>query len=146
MVYKNHTKQQSVIGSVSTGFNFIGPNHRIDIEKMSDPLIPEVSCFVSMARRGGISGMVRDATGVVVVEEKNEKSIDCQRTTSGTITLTDAAKISRVVGRENRSILFNNMEIKFFYDKETNSGVYLAYTDTLIEGVPKSSMSVINFN
>lgn len=144
LAYRHHKTPNETIGSVSTGFNMVGPNHRIDVETMTDPLVPEVTCYVSMSRRGGIMGMMRDTFGITLFEEKNEKSIDCERTKSGPITLTEEAKKTREVARENR-FMFNDMVVRFFYDQKKNTGVYIAYTDTLIIGSPKSSMSVISF-
>ena len=44
------------IGSVDTAFKLIGANHKIVVEAFDDPKIKGVACFLSMARKGGISG------------------------------------------------------------------------------------------
>jgi len=44
------------IGSVDTAFKLLGANHKIVVEAFDDPKIDGVTCFLSMARKGGISG------------------------------------------------------------------------------------------
>ena len=44
------------IGEVTTAIKILGANHRIVIEVFEDPEVEGVSCFVSRARTGGISG------------------------------------------------------------------------------------------
>ena len=43
------------IGSVDTAFKLIGANHKIVVEAFDDPKVKGVTCFLSMARKGGIS-------------------------------------------------------------------------------------------
>lgn len=44
------------IGTVDTAFKFVGANHKIAIEAFDDPKVQGVTCFLSMAKKGGISG------------------------------------------------------------------------------------------
>ena len=44
------------IGSVDTAFELLGANHKIAFEAFDDPKVEGVICFLSMARKGGISG------------------------------------------------------------------------------------------
>jgi hypothetical protein len=46
------------IGSVDTVFKLVGPNHKIVVEAYDDPLVNGVTCHVSRAKTGGISGAV----------------------------------------------------------------------------------------
>lgn len=145
--YSNiRNSKATTIGSVDTGFNLFTPNHKIVTEGFQDDLIPGVTCYISMSKRGGVSGVVRDTIGIQVTEEMNEKSIDCIKTVSTPITPSAEAKKARVMFKESRSFLFNDATVQFMYDGKTNTGVYQLYTDTLIEGVPKSSIAAVNFN
>ena len=45
------------IGAVDTAFKLIGANHKIVVEAFDDPKVKGVTCFLSMARKGGISGV-----------------------------------------------------------------------------------------
>src|SRR3546814_20803535 len=44
------------VGEVSTAFKLLGANHKIVVEAFDDPGVEGVSCFVSRAKPGGISG------------------------------------------------------------------------------------------
>ena len=46
------------IGSVSTVFKLLGPNDRIVIEAFDDPKIDGITCHLSRAKKGGVSGAV----------------------------------------------------------------------------------------
>ena len=44
------------IGYVDTVFKFFGANHKIVIEAFDDPEVKNVTCYLSRAKTGGISG------------------------------------------------------------------------------------------
>ncbi len=127
------------IGRVSTTFKMIGANDKIVIEAFDDPDIPGATCYVSRAKTGGISG----ALGVA--EDKSDASLACRQT--GPIRLT--AKIirgkedGRRVFKKSTSLLFKKLQVVRFYDKKRNVLVYLSYSDKLVEGSPKNSISTI---
>jgi CreA protein len=47
------------------------------------------------------------------------------------------------VFKARRSILFTKLQVVRFLDKKRNTLVYLAYSDKLIEGSPKNSVSAV---
>ena len=61
------------IGEVDTVFKLLGPDHKIVVDAHDDPKVGGVTCYVSRAKTGGISG----ALGVA--EDKSEASIDCKQ-------------------------------------------------------------------
>lgn len=61
------------IGSVDTAFKLIGPDHKIIMEVYDDPKVEGVSCYVSRAKTGGISGSLG------LSEDKAEASIACRQ-------------------------------------------------------------------
>ena len=61
------------LGEVSTVFKLIGPNHKIVVEAYDDPLVEGVTCYVSRAKTGGITGAVGLAT------DKSDASIACRQ-------------------------------------------------------------------
>ena len=65
--------QAEEIGSVSTVWKLVGPNHKIIVEVFDDPDIPNVSCWVSRPKTGGISGAVG------LAEDPSYGSIACRR-------------------------------------------------------------------
>ena len=60
------------IGSVDTVFKFLGSNHKIVIEAFDDPKVSGVTCHLSRAKTGGISGSLG------IAEDIAEASIACR--------------------------------------------------------------------
>jgi len=124
------------IGEVSTVFRFLGKNDRIVIEAYDDPKVKGVSCFVSRARTGGISGTVG------LAEDTADASIAC-RQVSDVLQFTDKLPKQEDVFSERQSILFKRLHIVRVVDPTRNTLVYLTYSDKLIEGSPKNSVTAV---
>jgi CreA protein len=129
------TVKAEKIGEVSTEFILTGPNSKIVIEAFDDPLIPGVTCHVSYPTKGGIKG----ALGLV--EERSEASIACRQT--GPISIPAKLKEGQEVFEKSRSVLFKKLHVVRFHDKKRNVLVYLAFTDKLVDGSPKHSLSSV---
>lgn len=131
--------QAEVIGSVSTKFKWLGPNDKIVVEVFHDEDIPGVACYLSRAKTGGISGAVG------VAEDTSDASIECAQI--GPITLPDSVRSGKSNGDEvfkkRTSLLFKTLQVVRFYDGPRNALVYLTYSDRVIEGSPKSSITVV---
>lgn len=123
------------IGSVTTTFKILGANHRIVIEAFDDPKVEGVSCFVSRARTGGISGSLG------LAEDTSDASINCQQT--GPIRFREELRDGEEVFSQRASIMFKRIQVVRFQDKARNALVYLTYSDKLIEGSPKNSVSAV---
>ncbi len=127
------------IGSVSTKFKFLGPNDKIVIEAFDDPEVKGVTCYLSRAKTGGISGAVG------VAEDTSDASIACRQT--GPITLPDDVRSGRSNGDEvfkkRTSLVFKSVQVVRFYDSARNALVYLTYSDRVIEGSPKNSVTAV---
>lgn len=127
------------IGSVSTKFKILGANDKIVVEAFDDPDIPGATCYLSRAKTGGVSGAVG------VAEDKSDASIACRQI--GPIVLSEKIKSGKEDGAEvfkkSTSLLFKSMQVVRFYDAKRNVLIYLTYSDRIIEGSPKNSISVI---
>lgn len=123
------------VGEVSTAFKLLGANHKIVVEAFDDPDIPGVSCFVSRAKTGGIKGSLG------LAEDTSDASIACRQT--GAITLPEELKEGEQVFRQRTSILFKKIQVVRFFDETRNTLVYLSYSDKLIDGSPKNSLSAV---
>ena len=123
------------IGSVDTTFQWLGPNHKIVIEAFDDPKIAGVTCYVSRSRAGGIKG------GLGLAEDTSDASIACRQV--GPITIREKFKDGEEVFTERRSLLFKKMRVARFLDQPRNTLVYLVYSDKLIEGSPKNSITAV---
>lgn len=124
-----------VIGEVSTVFKVVGPNDKIVIEAFDDPKIDGVTCHLSRAKRGGLSGAVG------LAEDSSDASIACRQV--GPVRFKDEPKDGEEVFTKNTSILFKTMQVVRFFDRKRNTLVYLVYSDKLIEGSPKNSISSV---
>jgi CreA protein len=85
--------------------------------------------------KGGVVG------GLGLAEDTSDASVACRQT--GPITFLKAIKTKEEIWNESTSILFKKIRIVRFYDTVSNSLVYLVYSDKLIEGSPKNSISAI---
>lgn len=127
------------IGSVSYKFKWMGPNDKILVEAFDDPMIPGVTCYLSRAKTGGIKGAVG------LAEDTSDASIACRQT--GPIRLPEEVRNGHLDGEEvfkkRTSLIFKTMQVVRFYDKAREVLVYLTYSDRVIEGSPKNSISAV---
>lgn len=127
------------IGSVSTKFKLVGSNDMIVVEAFDDPLIAGATCHLSRAKTGGMSGSLG------LAEDTSDASIACRQT--GPISLPAKVKSGELNGQEvfkkSTSILFKTLQVVRFYDVKRNTLIYLSYSDKLVDGSPKNSISTI---
>ncbi|HBP89605.1 MAG TPA: CreA family protein [Nitrospirales bacterium] len=123
------------IGSVDTKFNLLGPDHKIVIEAFDDPKIEGVTCHLSRAKTGGLKGMVG------VAEDTSDASIACRQV--GPIRIIDELEEGEKVFHESRSLIFKKLQVVRFFDKKRQTFIYLVYSDRVIEGSPKNSISTV---
>jgi CreA protein len=127
------------IGKVSTTFKILGANDKIVIEAFDDPDINGATCYISRAKTGGISG----ALGVA--EDTSDASIACRQT--GLITLPPEVISGKWDGkrvfRKSTSLLFKKLQVVRFFDKKRQALIYLTYSDKIVDGSPKNSISTI---
>lgn len=123
------------IGSVSTVFKMLGPNDKIVVEAFDDPKVDGVTCYLSRATKGGIKGAVG------IAEDTADASIACRQV--GPIAFKQPFKDGETVFQKDTSLLFKTMQVVRFHDKKRNVLVYLVYSDRIIEGSPKNSISVV---
>ena len=125
------------IGAVGYRFKWLGPNDKIVVEAFDDPDVPGVTCYMSHARTGGIKGAIG------LAEDPGEASVACRKV--GSI---DESKLARLkspheVFSERASLIFKSTQVTRFYDAKRHALVYLVYTDRIIQGSPRNSISVV---
>lgn len=123
------------VGEVTTAFQLLGANHKVVIEAYDDPKVSGVTCYVSRAKAGGISGSLGLAT------DKTEASIACRQV--GPISFKEAVPRQEDVFTEKMSILFKKLHIVRIADPGRKVLVYLTYSDQLIDGSPKNSVTAV---
>lgn len=123
------------IGSVDTKFNMLSPDDTIKVDAFADPKIDGIVCYLSRAHRGGYKG----AMGLA--EDTSDASIDCAQV--GPVTLREPIEAGEKVFRERRSLIFKSLKVIRFCDSANNAVVYLSYSERVIEGSPKNSISAV---
>lgn len=123
------------IGCVTTTWKLIGANHKVCVEAFDDPKIPGVTCHISQARAGGISG------GLGLAEDPSQFSLACRQT--GTITLPEKIPTSETVFAEDTSLFFKETKIVRLWDAKRDTLVYVAISRRIIEGAPANSISTV---
>ena len=128
--------QAEQIGEVSTVFKFVGANHKIVVEAYDDPKINEVTCYVSRAKTGGISGSLG------LAEDKAEASIACRQV--GPVSFQGKPlKEQEEVFSERISLVFKKLRVIRMVDTQRHTLVYLTYSDRVIEGSPQNSVTAV---
>ena len=127
--------ERGTTGSVSTHFRLLGPNDKIVIDAFDDPKVQGVACFISRAETGGLKGQLG------VAEDTSDASIACRQV--GPIKIVGELKEGERVFDEHRSLVFKKLQVVRFFDRKRNTLVYVAYSDRVIEGSPKNSVSAV---
>ena len=68
-------------------------------------------------------------------------SIDCRQT--GPIKVRDELEDGEEVFKQRTSLIFKSMQVVRFFDAKRKVFVYLVYSDRVIEGSPKNSVSAV---
>jgi CreA protein len=123
------------IGCVTTAWKLIGANHRVCVEAFGDPKVPGVTCHVSQARTGGISGSLG------LAEDPSQFSLACRQT--GPIALPANLPKDEVVFSEDTSILFKETRVVRLWDAQHRTLVYVGISRKLVEGAPANSISTV---
>jgi CreA protein len=122
-------------GVVSTKFHLLGPNDKIVIDGFDDPKVHGVACHISRAQTGGLKGAIG------VAEDTSDASIACRQI--GPIEIVGHLEDGERVFDERRSLIFKTLQVVRFFDHQRNVLVYVAYSDRVIEGSPKNSISSV---
>lgn len=120
---------------ITTEWKILGANHKVCVYAFDDPDIPCITCYLSQARTGGISGTVG------LAEDPSEFSIDCRQICPAKLPAKLAKKTK--VFSAGTSVFFKDTEITRIYDEKRGVLVYLAISRKIINGSPKNSLSTV---
>ncbi|MCX5494217.1 CreA family protein [Kaistia dalseonensis] len=119
----------------STTFKWVTPNDKIAVYGIDDPDIDGVACHFAAPEKGGVSGMFG------VAEETSDISLACRQV--GPIAFKGKVGQGDEMFRQRRSFWFKKMQIVRGCDAKRNVLVYLVYSDKLVDGSPKNSISTV---
>lgn len=125
------------VGSVGYRFKWLGPNDKIVVQAFDDPDVPGVTCYMSHARTGGLKGAIG------LAEDPGEASIACRQVAPIDVARLDKLKSPHEVFSERASLIFKTTQVTRFWDAKRQVLIYLVYTDRIIEGSPRNSISVV---
>ncbi len=123
------------LGCVTTAWKLLGANHKVCVETFHDPKVEGITCHVSQARKGGVSGAIG------LAEDPSQFSLACRQT--GPIQLPAKLAQQETVFSESTSILFKETKVVRMWDAKNHTLVYLALSKKLIEGAPANSISTV---
>ena len=123
------------VGCVTTEWKLIGANHKVCVESFADPKIPGITCHVSQARTGGVSGSFG------LAQDPSQFSLSCKQT--GAIVLPEKMPKEASVFSEDTSVFFKETRVMRLWDEANRTLVYLAISRKLIEGAPANSISTV---
>ncbi|MBS0426627.1 MAG: CreA family protein [Proteobacteria bacterium] len=129
------TAGAETVGDVDTAFKLIGPDHKIVVDAYDDPRVNGVTCYVSRAKTGGVSG----ALGLA--EDKAEASIACRQV--GPVSFAGPLPKREEVYAERQSILFKRLRVVRMVDARRNTLIYLTYSDKLVDGSPQNAVTAV---
>ncbi|MEZ7197628.1 CreA family protein [Pseudodesulfovibrio sp. 9FUS] len=128
-----------VIGSVDTVFHMFSRDDDIVVEAFDDPDVGGVTCYLSRARKGGVKGMIG------VAEDPSDASIMCVAT--GDVVVPERVRNGKANGdkvfKKGTSLVFKSMQVVRFYDQKRDVLVYMVYSDRVVEGSPKNSITCV---
>lgn len=127
--------QAETVGCVTTAWKLIGANHKVCVEAFADPKISGVTCHVSQAKTGGVSGTLG------LADDPSQFSLACRQT--GPISLPADLPKDEEVFSEGTSFLFKETRVMRLWDSAHNTLIYLAISRKLIDGAPVNSISTV---
>lgn len=123
------------LGSVDTKWRPLSPDDEITVDVFDDDKIAGVACYISRAQVGGYKG----AMGLA--EDTSDASLDCRQV--GPIRILEPFEKGELVFRERRSLIFKSLKVLRYCDPKRNVIVYLVYSEKIVEGSPKNSVSAV---
>jgi CreA protein len=122
------------VASVNTNFRITGSD-RVVVEAYDDPIVQGVTCYVSRARTGGVKGTLG------IAEDPTEASIACRQV--GALHFTGPVKQQADVFSVSMSLIFKSLHVVRVVDTKRNTLVYLTYSDRVVSGSAKNSVSAV---
>ena len=123
------------VGEVSTTFKLLSPNDKVVVDVFDDPQVEGVSCYLSHAKAGGYKG----ALGLA--EDTSDASVACRQV--GPISFKGKIDKQDEVFNARSSFLFKHVRVVRMVDSKRNTLIYLVYSDKLIDGSPKNSVTAV---
>ena len=123
------------VGAVSTTFKLLSPNDKVVVDVFDDPEVGGVACYLSHAKTGGYAG----ALGLA--EDTSDAAVACRQV--GPISFKEKIDKQDEVFKASASFLFKHVRVVRMVDAKRNTLVYVVYSDKIIDGSPKNSVTAV---
>ncbi len=125
------------VGYVSTTFRIVGRNDKIVVDRYDDPKVAGVSCYMSRAETGGVSGSLGLAT------DPSRFSIACRST--GPVSVPANLPENEVAFGASANWLFKEIRVSRMWDQQKRVLVYLVWSTKALSkgGSPYNSVSAV---
>lgn len=100
-----------------------------------DPRVAGVSCYFSRAKTGGLGGIVG------LAEDRSDASVACRQV--GEMSFSGELPLKEEVFSVKASFIFKHVRIVRMVDPKRHVLVYLVYSDRLVDGSPKNSITAV---
>jgi CreA protein len=126
---------QQTVGSVSTNFRLLGPNDKVVVQRFDDPRVANVSCYVSFAQTGGVSG------GLGIATNPSQFALNC--VAHGPVSIPADLPNREAIGAISASLLFKHFILTRLVDNQAHTLVYLMISTKVISGSPANAVSAV---
>ncbi|GBQ28893.1 hypothetical protein AA700_1683 [Acidiphilium acidophilum DSM 700] len=123
------------IGAVATNFRLLGADDKVVVERLDDPKIPNVACYASFARTGGVKGSLGVAT------DPSRFALSCIAT--GPVTLPPGLPAKKQIAAISASFLVKHFNLYRLVDPDHKAVVYMLISTKLIHGSPANAVSAV---
>lgn len=123
------------IGAVSTNFRLLGANDKVVVERLDDPKIPDIACYASFAKTGGVKGSLGVAT------DPSRFALSCIAT--GPVTLPAGLPAKQQIAAISASFLVKHFNLYRLVDPDRKAVVYLLISTKIIHGSPANAVSAV---
>ncbi|MDD2877364.1 MAG: CreA family protein [Acidiphilium sp.] len=123
------------VGAVSTNFRLLGANDKVVVERLDDPKLPNVACYASFARTGGVQGSLGIAT------DPSRFGLSCLAT--GPVTLPADLPRKQQIAAISASFLVKHFNLYRLVDPDHKAIVYLLISTKIIHGSPANAISAV---
>lgn len=123
------------IGAVSTNFRLLGANDKVVVERLADPKIPNIACYASFARTGGVKGSLGVAT------DPSRFALSC--IANGPVSLPANLPRKQQIAAISASFLVKHFNLYRLVDPDRKAVVYLLISTKIIHGSPANAVSAV---
>lgn len=128
-------RAETRIGAVSTNFRLLGANDKVVVERFDDPKIPDIACYASFAKTGGVAGSIGVAT------DPSRFALSCIPT--GPVALPQGLPAKQQIGAISASFLVKHFDLFRLVDPDRKAVVYVLISTKIIHGSPANAVSAV---